>query len=372
MFIFFLGLTLLGYVYQDADSLLVTGNDSLVIGGTHQFNLKVHLSNKGKLIVRPWAGADTTGRLMLIAPLIYLHDSATIEGSEKGYWGGNNNHAAGYGPGSGGAGGLGGGGGGGAAYGGFGGIGGGLYPGSGGSVYGNFSDTIMDMGSGGGAGRLSACDGFGGNGGGWIYLKGRRIALDSSRMIARGQNGIDGSLEAGGAGAGGGVMIRADTVKLLRSALTAAGGYGGNAELGFDGGGGGGGGRIKVFYISQLDTAIVTLSCSLGIGGSGGTSNGGDGGAGTVYVGPVVGLEELADHEASGWSITPNPGHGWFQFRMGNNTAHIALYDISGRLIEHREIRRSQAWVDLTGLAPGVYLVAMEQKRIFHKLVIVK
>ncbi|MCK4756458.1 hypothetical protein KAS56_05960, partial [candidate division WOR-3 bacterium] len=56
---------LIGYVYEDADSLIVI-DDSLVICGTHQYNIKVHITNKGILKVTQWSGAaDSTGWLLL-------------------------------------------------------------------------------------------------------------------------------------------------------------------------------------------------------------------------------------------------------------------------------------------------------------------
>jgi hypothetical protein len=52
-----------GYIYEDNDSLIVQ-NDSLVICGDHQYNIKIHISNAGKLKVTRWsAAADSFGIL---------------------------------------------------------------------------------------------------------------------------------------------------------------------------------------------------------------------------------------------------------------------------------------------------------------------
>lgn len=255
---------LIGYVYQDADSLIVI-DDSLVICGTHQYNIKVHITNKGILKVTQWSGAaDSFGVLCLNAPLIMIQDSSSIIGSELGYKGAYmNSHPWGYGPGGGSAGGVSGGAGGGAGYGGDGGNGGDYYGGNGGSAYGDPQDTLIDMGSGGGAGRLSAVDGCGGNGGAKIYLRGQKIIIDTSDIETNGQKGYDGSIEAGGGGSGGGIMLWADSIVIHSSALSANGGDGGNT-YGFGGGGGAGGGRIKIFYSSQLNTSNLILSAQGG------------------------------------------------------------------------------------------------------------
>jgi hypothetical protein len=364
------GIIMIGYVYQDADSLLVMGNDSLMIGGFHQYNLTVHVLGGGKLIVRSWTGIDTTGRLTLAAPDIDFRSGAMVSASGSGYMGGNPSHPSGYGTGGGVAGGLGGGGGGAGAYGGNGGPGGDQYPGSGGTAYGLISDTIIEMGSGGGAGRLGACDGLGGNGGGAVCLKGRKVGLDSMAILVPGNAGSDGSLEAGGAGAGGGILIRADTVQISSTTLSAAGGAGGNADFG--GGGGGGGGRIKVFFTSRLDTSSVTLGCPLGSGGIGGTSNGGDGGAGTIYIGPLVTADEFDPGRIADWIISPNPTRG--RPEILNPTMErrdMIIYDIQGCAIRSQELLRGRNIIRLKGLPTGVYMIRIEGMPESLKLVVV-
>ncbi|MCK4941609.1 T9SS type A sorting domain-containing protein [candidate division WOR-3 bacterium] len=91
-----------GYVYEDSDSLLVD-NDTLTICGSHQYALKVHLKNHGKLFVRAATLApDSMGWLILNAPCIVMTDSSSIDGSERGHRGGYmNSHPWGYGPGGG-------------------------------------------------------------------------------------------------------------------------------------------------------------------------------------------------------------------------------------------------------------------------------
>ena len=366
------GLFFFGYIYQDADSLLIMGSDSLLMSGTHQYNLKVHITNGGKIIVLPWTAMDTTGRLSLVAPLIHIHSGAAITASGSGYWGGNNSHPSGYGTGGGFAGGLSGGAGGGGAYGGNGGAGGGDYPGSGGTAYGFISDTIIEMGSGGGSGRYLECDGFGGNGGGFVYLRGRRVEVDSAQISAWGQVGFDGSLEAGGAGSGGGILLRADTVRIFFAFLNAAGGTGGNAD--FDGGGGGGGGRIKVFYTSRLDTSSAFISCPFGAGGVGGESNGSNGIAGTVYIGPMVEVNEASkETHTSDWIISPNPGRGRFVVEgYWTDAMKMTIYDVLGQKKQSRILRLGRNNLELTGLAPGVYIIKMEGLTGYRKLVVVK
>jgi len=370
---FIFGLFFFGYIYQDADSLLVMGNDSLLTSGTHQYNLKVHIASGGKIIVQPWTAMDTTGRLSLIAPLIHIHGGAVVTASESGYLGGDNNHPAGYGTGGGFAGGLSGGAGGGGAYGGNGGNGGGQDPGSGGTAYGFISDTMIDMGSGGGAGRLVEVDGFGGNGGGFVYLKGRRVEVDSAQISVRGQVGFDGSVEAGGAGSGGGILLRADTVRLILAGLNAGGGNGGNSD-GFGGGGGGGGGRIKVFYYNRLDTSAVTLNCPFGSGGVGGESNGSNGIAGTVYIGPMVEVDEASkETRTADWIISPNPGQGRIVVEgYWTDAMKMTIYDVLGRKIQSRILRPGRNNLELTALPPGVYVIKMEGLPGYRKLVVIR
>ena len=348
-------LILMNYVYEDADSLIVD-NDSLVICGFHQYNIKVMINNAGKLKVRPWsAAADSFGKLELNAPLITIQSSSSIIGSDAGYSGAySNSHPQGYGPGGGEAGGVSGGGGGGGAYGGNGGTGGDNYPGAGGIAYGSPSDTIIDIGSGGGAGRLSALDGPGGNGGAEIYLRAQNIIIDSSYIEANGQRGYDGSLEAGGGGAGGGVMVWADTTILHNILIAANGGNGGDASFG--GGGGGSGGRIKIFYTSLIDTAQCTYTVQGGAPGTGayGTPEAGENG--TIYIDHIVGIKEVVQQPVQ-LQILTNPIRKVLKIKTNNPPARVDIFDAAGCFVKTFHLNNYIEYIPLDGLEEGVYFI---------------
>ncbi len=371
---------LFNYVYQDADSLLVSNNDSLVICGVHQYNLKVHLLNGGRLKVRSGSAvsADTLGWLMLHTILIHIHDSSMIYGTGLGFPGGTNSHSDGWGPGAGQSGTSGGGGG--AGYGGAGGDGGDTNPGIGGPSYGDPVDTLIERGSGGGAGRLSQVEGWGGNGGAKVYLKARRVIIDSSSIMANGSNGADASMEGGGGGSGGGVILRADTLGIHRSSLYADGGYGGSASFG--GGGGAGGGRIKLLYSTVLDTAGLIISVDGGIGGSGDYGYGENGGPGSIYIGTVIAVEEDGwprDQVAGQFSakLYPNPSTGvvYLEMRAPAKTIKVNIFDAAGRAVTSHVIRgdrpSGRANLDLSDLENGVYFVCLDQ-RFFYPVVLAR
>lgn len=369
MIIVILASILIGYIYEDSDSLIVI-DDSLTICGNHQYSIKVDISH-GKLMVRPWDGTDSTGWLFLNAPLIYLHDSSIIDGSESGYRGGNIPHPDGYGPGYGEGGGGNGGGGGGAGYGGDGGNGGDSYPGSGGSVYGDDSDTLIDMGSGGGAGRLSAVDGFGGNGGAKVYLRGQKIVVDTSEIHTNGQSGYDGSIEAGGGGSGGGIMIWADSILIHSSTLNSNGGNGGDASFG--GGGGAGGGRIKIFHSPYLDTSEMTLSVLQGTAGSGSYGNPAPGMPGSTYIGPIIGITEIAHNAEIGLKIHSNPVRRGIKITPENTPIFLRLYDISGRVVKMFWIRNRTEYICLDDLSQGIYfLKSGKENKSIGKIILLK
>jgi hypothetical protein len=340
---------------------LLVENDTLTICGNHQYLCKVHLKNHGELFVRAATGApDSTGWLVLNAPLIVITDSSSVNGSERGYRGAYmNSHPWGYGPGGGGAGGVSGGGGGGGAYGGNGGDGGDYYGGYGGIAYGDPSDTIIEMGSGGGAGRLSAVDGAGGSGGSAVTLRGALVQLDSSSIMANGQIGYDGSVEAGGGGAGGGILIWADTIDIFDCSMSANGANGGNT-MGFGGGGGAGGGRIKILYASLLDTTGLVLSTQKGLGGIADTSmgtNGDSGAVGTVYVGQYTGLSELCITSPSIISIQPNPIRKVVRITIEKAPKELRIYDATGRCVKTLSLNEKTESVNLGDLGSGVYFL---------------
>lgn len=354
---------LFNYIYEDADSLFIF-DDSLVICGLHQYNMKIHLNN-AKLKVRLWNGVDSTGKVILQAPQIHIHGASVIRGDGYGYLGGTNTHPNGYGPGYGQAGISGGGGGGG--YGGNGGAGGDVNPGAGGISYGNTSDTIIDMGSGGGAGRLSYVDGFGGNGGALICLAGKRIVIDSSTIASNGMRGYDGGYEAGGGGSGGGIKIWTDTLSIRYSSILAHGGAGADAAGG--GGGGAGGGRIKIFY-TIMDTSNLSLSVAGGSGGIGGYGNGENGTAGTVYFGYIVAIEEMArfiPRVAIQSTITSSK---LTLTETGNDT--ISIYDVSGRVVKKILKTGYSNYIDLSMLQGGVYFIKTSNSCAFNKVILIK
>ena len=365
---------LIGYVYEDADSLIVI-DDSLVICGIHQYNIKVHITNKGILKVTQWSGAaDSTGWLLLNAPLILIQDSSSISGSELGYWGGDTSHTDGYGPGYGGAGSISGGGGG-AGYGGDGGNGG-DYGGAGGSAYGDPSDTLIEMGSGGGAGcYLYVVDGFGGSGGAMTCLKAQQIIVDSSYIEANGEDGHVGTLvgfEAGGGGSGGGIMIWADSAVIHNSVMDANGGNGANSEFG--GGGGAGGGRIKIFYTTSLDTSGLILSVEGGTGGIGFQGIDGDSGmVGSIHIDSITGITEIANKVTKKFFIHPNPAKDIVNITCANTPLKLHLYDISGRIVKTIWLKNNTEFIRLNDLEQGIYfLKSNEENKPAHKIILLK
>jgi hypothetical protein len=365
---------LIGYVYEDTDSLIVI-NDSLVICGTHQYNIKVHITNKGILKVRQWSGAaDSTGWLLLNAPLILIQDSSSISASELGYWGGDTSHPDGYGPGYGGAGGISGGAGGGAGYGGNGGSGGDYYGGAGGSAYGNPSDTLIDIGSGGGTGRLTTVEGWGGNGGANIYLRAQKINIDSSYIETNGENGDNAVIVAGGGGSGGGIMIWADSTVIHNSEINADGGKGGHADIyGGYGGGGAGGGRIKIFYTTSLDTADIVLSVQEGAEGTGSWGNGEPGMPGSIHIEPIVGITEIANTVTKNFYIHSNPVKDIAKITCANIPLILQLYDVSGRIVKTIWLKNNTEFIRLNDLEQGVYfLKSNEDNKPAHKIILLK
>ncbi len=347
---------LVSYIYEDSDSLIVI-DDSLTICGQHQYTIKIDIDSS-TLMVRHWDGTDSTGWLCLNAPLIYLHDSSTIDGSGRGYRGGSIPHPDGYGPGYGEAGGGNGGGGGGAGYGGFGGAGGDDYPGDGGSTYGSASDTVIDMGSGGGVGRLSAVDGHGGNGGAMVYLRGQRIGIDASYIYVKGLRGLDGTLEAGGGGSGGGVMIWGDSVLIHRTALKSEGGDGGDASFG--GGGGAGGGRIKIFYSLYIDTTETHLSVTEGAAGSGNYGTPQPGASGSTYIGLMIGITEQVTTSTPRIKIHTNPVRKGVFITLDHVPIVLKLYDISGRIVKKLRMANKTEYISLDDMEQGIYFLNVD------------
>ena len=350
---------LVGYIYEDGDSLIVY-NDTLNICGNHVYAIKVHVSDNAQLVIREATGApDSTGWLSLFAPLITIDDSSSIEGSGKGYNGGYlNSHPWGYGPGGGSPGGVSGGAGGGGAYGGNGGAGGDYYGGTGGTPYGDPADTVIQMGSGGGAGRLSVVISNGGSGGASLSLRGGLVDLNSSSIKTNGQNGETGAgLEASGGGAGGGVIVWADTAMMNASLIEAAGGNGGDAAFG--GGGGGSGGRVKVLFSSSLDTSGVTYGVQGGTGGIGdpGLPGSTDGDTGTIHIDVFTGINEMVNVWGLIFHVQPNPTRGIVNITTKAAPLTVKIYDIAGRLAMSLYLTDERETVDLSNLQRGVYFM---------------
>lgn len=348
----------------------------MVICGNHQYNIKVHISNKGVLKVKQWSGAaDSTGWLLLNAPLILIQDSSSINGSKTGYRGGNNTHPDGYGPGYGGAGGISGGAGGGGAYGGNGGAGGDIYPGAGGSAYGNAQDTLIDIGSGGGAGRyLSVVDGFGGSGGAMIYLRAQKITMDSSYIETDGEDGHVGTsvgFEAGGGGSGGGIMLWADSVIIHHSALNSNGGNGANSEFG--GGGGAGGGRIKIFYTNYLDTTYVATSAQEGVAGTGAYGSPEPGSPGTIHVAQIIGIKEIASELEPKFSLQSHIVRYQAIVHVTEPPVILHLYNAAGCLVKSFRLEKTTEYLRLSDLAQGVYFLkaGLKDNRV-EKIILLK
>lgn len=360
---------LFGYVYEDADSLIVQ-NDSLIICGNHQYNIKVHISQGGKLKVRQWsAAADSFGKLFLNAPMIIIENQSSVIGSEFGYFGAYmNSHPQGYGPGGGGAGGVSGGAGGGGAYGGNGGQGGDNYGGTGGVAYGDPTDTIIDLGSGGGCGRLSALDGPGGDGGAQIYIKAQHILIDSSSIISNGQRGYDGSIEASGGGAGGGIMLWADTVTIHYTAISVNGGNGGDGSFG--GGGGAGGGRIKIFYTAFLDTLYISISAQGGSAGSGAYGNPTSGSPGSIHIEQIIGIQEYICSGIKYFSLGSNIVQNHVLVHIPKPPQEVHLYDITGCMLRSFILTENSAQLYLGDLAPGVYFLKSKQDKCHSEKII--
>ncbi|MGQ9465982.1 MAG: hypothetical protein ACUVQ3_05775 [bacterium] len=366
MTVFLLLFFVFNYVYEDADSLLII-NDSLVMCGYHQYNRKVHLVNNAKLKIRQWTGTDSTGKIILQAPLIHIHNSSIILGDGIGYTGGTNTHPDGYGPGYGHA--AVGGGGGGAGYGGMGGAGGDADPGAGGISYGNPVDTVIDMGSGGGAGRLGLVDGFGGNGGALIYLRGYKIIIDSSSIFANGSRGNDGGYEAGGGGSGGGIKLWADTISLRYASVLAKGGTGGDASGG--GGGGAGGGRIKIFS-TTIDTNNLNLSVQGGNGGIGGYGNGEDGNSGSIYFGTLLQLEEIRSPVTIDIHRPSMITRRILIIDCKRDREFLLLYDVSGKIVKREILHSGKEAIDISLLPGGIYFLKIPGFGTSVKIILLK
>lgn len=369
MTIILIACILTGYIYEDSDSLIVI-NDTLTICGEHEYAQKVHVTDHSVVLVRPWLeGSDSLGRLVLSAPLIVIQASSLLNGSFRGYGGGDNSDPHGFGPGYGGAGNPGGGGG--AGYGGDGGQGGDTAPGSGGGAYGDPTDTLIERGSGGGAGRLGSVDGFGGNGGAAITLRAQDLIIDSSDIESHGERGDDGGLEAGGGGAGGGLMIWGSTVSINNAILSASGGNG--ADAAFGGGGGAGGGRIKVFYETLLDTTQVNFSVAGGFPGTGAYGAPGSGMSGTIHVRQIMLISEQSHTHARAVTVYPTLTQGNITLQTAEIPVYVALYNCTGQRVKTVCLWDTQTDLNVADLDAGIYFVhTLAGSRLISKIIVLK
>lgn len=369
MTIILIACILTGYIYEDSDSLIVI-NDTLVICGDHDYARKVHITDHSVVLVRPWLeGSDSLGRLVLSAPLIVIQDSSLLNGSFRGYGGGDNSDPHGFGPGYGGAGNPGGGGG--AGYGGNGGQGGDNAPGSGGSAYGDPADTLIERGSGGGAGRLGGVDGFGGNGGAAITLRAQDVIIDSSDIESHGERGDDGGLEAGGGGSGGGIMIWGGTVTVHNTILSASGGNG--ADASFGGGGGAGGGRIKVFYETVLDTTNIYFAVPGGSPGTGMYGTPGPGTSGTIHVRQIMLIAEQSHTHEHAVTVYPTLTHGNITLQTAEIPVYVVLYNCTGQRVKTVCLWRTRTDLSVADLDAGIYFVHTPgASRSTNKIIVLK
>lgn len=368
MIIILIAYILTGYIYEDSDSLIVI-NDTLVICGDHDYAQMVHITDHSLILVRPWLeGSDSLGRLVLSAPLITIQDSSVLNGSFRGYSGGDNSDPHGFGPGYGGAGNPGGGGG--AGYGGDGGQGGDNAPGPGGSAYGDPADTLIERGSGGGAGRLGSVDGYGGNGGAAITLRAQNVIIDSSDFASHGERGDDGGLEAGGGGSGGGILIWGGTVMIDNVTFGANGGNG--ADAAFGGGGGASGGRIKIFYETLLDTAQVSFSVAGGSPGSGAYGTPEPGMSGTIHIRHIMLIAEQSRPHTRAVMVCPTLSRGNITLQTAEIPTTIALYDCTGQRVKTVCVWQTRTDLDVTDLDAGIYFVRTRESKSITKIIVLE
>jgi hypothetical protein len=326
-------------VVSTADSLVITSPDTLQLKAGHYYNRAVLITQGGRLFVTPVSGnpGDSSGFLLLEAPLIQVTDSARIIADGRGYKGGVPEGGNGLGPGKGF---------GGAAYaagggGGYGGQGGRGGPPSGGGAGGAaYDSSLIASGSGGGAGNQGG--GAGGRGGGAIILMGDNFCTITGTLSALGENADPTQIEGGGGGSGGGIMVQAPTV-VLRGVLSASGGNGGDG--GDNGGGGGGGGRLKIFH-QVLDTEGIQHSVSGGQGGFGTIGEQGfPGSPGTIiwafYDGVKDSISPKTPIQRFAVTVAPNPAPRACEFRFSKGAQHsrlaLDLFDVTGRLVRTLE-----------------------------------
>ena len=213
-------------VINNENILEVGPGESTTLHGVHYYRQRINI--QGTVFVDAYNGIDDEmGTLTLIAPIVEIGPTGVIDGSGRGYRGGQGvrgNGTPGEGPGGGGGGecalngGAGrGGGGGGGGYGGYGRVGptSSAAGGVGGVPYGEECSYSVQRGSGGGAGGgyLAGKGGAGGNGGASIKLFTGLLYLDGSILSSGGKGTVPSTSGGiGGSGSGGGIMVLAAEV----------------------------------------------------------------------------------------------------------------------------------------------------------------
>jgi len=198
-----------------------TDNISQSISGYHYNISTFGINASNEVNITPY-NASGGGNLTIKATYVII--SGKLNGSGRGFSGGNMSGVNGSGPGKGT--GIINNGGGGAGYGGAGGI-----------VYGSVNNISIEMGSGGGSGE----DNPGGEGGGNVTLSAITSIIITGIVDVNGSQGVDRSGNSGGGGSGGGLLIKTDGFANISGKLYAVGGKGGNGDSSSAGGGGGGG-----------------------------------------------------------------------------------------------------------------------------------
>lgn len=241
---------------SDFDSVftnpIITGGTNITLTGMHAPDwLQVDAGDT--LFIGTGALLDITARKVVMNGVVF--------GAERGYQAALTGPTTGPGT-SGGTAGTSSGSGGG-AYGGNGGTGGydtGDPINLGGTAYGTYNGTDLDMGSAGGTSDNTR----GGSGGGAVMLTAEFISITGDINVNGGSGPNPGGSRGGGGGAGGGILLIGDHVDFTGS-ITANGGAGtvGTSSANDDGGGGSGG-RIKIYY----DNIFVNTGISSVTGGA--------------------------------------------------------------------------------------------------------
>ncbi len=242
---------------NNSDTLYVESGESISLSNNVYKQVSITVKNGGMIIVAPYDGNLSQGRINLVAPNVKIEGTvfATACGHDpRGEGGAPETKKNG---------------GGGGGYGGVGGAGDGSVPGSGGNIY----DTpyAEDPGSFGyGAGTGSSRSGYGG---GAIRIDAVSLTVGATaQLLARGnplaENGV-------GGGSGGSIVLDGiHTFFQSNYIIKVDGGPGGGVLGNVHECGGGGGGRIKIFEHNSISYPTGTFDLSGGVGGGGTAQNG--------------------------------------------------------------------------------------------------